>query len=190
MDLLTTYAHDSELQAITAPSLISPIHKSPAARAKPFSACHVFTIRFLTTFLAVEILQLHALRSSLHRLAYRTELNWTQPSQSQSYLTSGSLPTISSYWNQASWDPRPGVFFFFNWTLRGNSPYATSALTRGWVCLLRICLAFRQVYVSHIEHVVQNSSFCSIHKSSVNTGFSEQIMPIFRILCYNGSLIT
>jgi hypothetical protein len=29
MDLLTTYAHDSELQAITAPPLISTIHKSP-----------------------------------------------------------------------------------------------------------------------------------------------------------------
>jgi hypothetical protein len=29
MNLLTTYTHDSELQAITAPPLISTIHKSP-----------------------------------------------------------------------------------------------------------------------------------------------------------------
>jgi hypothetical protein len=29
LDLLTTYTHDSELQAITAPPLISTIHKSP-----------------------------------------------------------------------------------------------------------------------------------------------------------------
>jgi hypothetical protein len=30
------------------------------------------------------------------------------------------------------------------------SPYVTSSLTRKWVCLLLICLAFRQVYISHI----------------------------------------
>jgi hypothetical protein len=29
------------------------------------------------------------------------------------------------------------------------SPYVTSSLTRRWVCLLWICLAFRQVYISH-----------------------------------------
>jgi hypothetical protein len=34
------------------------------------------------------------------------------------------------------------------------------------------------------------SSFCTTHKSSVSTGFAEQIMPILRILCYNGSLVT
>jgi hypothetical protein len=31
-----------------------------------------------------------------------------------------------------------------------NSPYVTSSLTRRWVYLLRICLVFRQVYISHI----------------------------------------
>jgi hypothetical protein len=41
MDLLITYTHDSELQAITAPPLISIIHKSPA--------CCVFTSRYLAT---------------------------------------------------------------------------------------------------------------------------------------------
>jgi hypothetical protein len=34
------------------------------------------------------------------------------------------------------------------------------------------------------------SSFYTTHKSSVSTGFTEQIMPILRILCYNGSLDT
>jgi hypothetical protein len=34
------------------------------------------------------------------------------------------------------------------------------------------------------------SSFCTTHKSSVRKGFTEQIMPILRILCYNGSLVT
>jgi hypothetical protein len=46
MDLLTTYTHNSELQAITAPSLISTIHKTPA---KPFPACCVFTSYSLST---------------------------------------------------------------------------------------------------------------------------------------------
>jgi hypothetical protein len=31
-----------------------------------------------------------------------------------------------------------------------HNPYVTSFVTRRWVCLLWICLAFRQVYVSHI----------------------------------------
>jgi hypothetical protein len=34
------------------------------------------------------------------------------------------------------------------------------------------------------------SSFHATHNSSVSTGFTEQIMPILRILCYNGSLVT
>jgi hypothetical protein len=41
-------------------------------------------------------------------------------------------------------------YFFSQLTLYGNSPYVTSSLTRRWVCLLRICLAFRQVYISHL----------------------------------------
>jgi hypothetical protein len=72
----------------------------------------------------------------------------------------------------------------------GNSPYVTSSLTRRWGCLLWRCLAFRQLYVWHIWHVIENFSFCTTHKSSISTGFTEQIMPILRILCYNGSLVT
>jgi hypothetical protein len=30
---------------------------------------------------------------------------------------------------------------------------------------------------------------CTIHKSSVSIGFANQIMPIIRIICYNGSLV-
>jgi hypothetical protein len=70
-----------------------------------------------------------------------------------------------------------------------HNPYVTSSLTRGWVCLLWIGLAFRQIYVSNLQHVIENSSFCTTHKSSVITGFAEQIMPILRILCYNGSSV-
>jgi hypothetical protein len=38
------------------------------------------------------------------------------------------------------------------------------------------------VYISHIQHVIENSSFCTARKSSVSTGFTEQIMLILRIL--------
>jgi hypothetical protein len=49
--------------------------------------------------------------------------------------------------------------------LRGNSPYVTFPLMRIWVYLLWICLAFLQVYVSHIQHVIINSCFCCSHLS-------------------------
>jgi hypothetical protein len=48
---------------------------------------------------------------------------------------------------------------FFQLNSCGNSPYVTSSLTRRWVCLLWISLAFRQVYISHIQHVIENVFF-------------------------------
>jgi hypothetical protein len=56
--------------------------------------------------------------------------------------------------------------------------------------LLWTRLTFRQVYISHIHHVPENSSCCTTHTSSVSTGFRHQFMPLLRILCYNGILIT
>jgi hypothetical protein len=80
--------------------------------------------------------------------------------------------------------------FFFKLCPCGNSPYVTSPPTRRWVCLLWICLAFRQGCASHIQHVIENSSLYTVYKSSGSIGFAKQIMPILRILCYNGSLVT
>jgi hypothetical protein len=48
-DLLTTYQHDSELQAITALLLIFTFYKSLHAKISP--ACSVFTSRCLVTVL-------------------------------------------------------------------------------------------------------------------------------------------
>jgi hypothetical protein len=79
---------------------------------------------------------------------------------------------------------------FFKLNPCGHSPYVTPSLTRGLVCLLWICLAFCQVYVSHIWHVIEYFSFCIIYKSSVSPDFAKQIMSILRTLCYNGSLTT
>jgi hypothetical protein len=49
MNLLTTYTDDSELPAITAPPLISIIHKSPQHPLSLFPACCIFTSRSLAT---------------------------------------------------------------------------------------------------------------------------------------------
>jgi hypothetical protein len=65
LDSLTTYtanAHNS--QTIT-------------ATTKSFPAGCIFTIRSLATVLTMEILQLLALKSSLHSLPYRTQLSTT-----------------------------------------------------------------------------------------------------------------
>jgi hypothetical protein len=62
MVLLTTYIHDSELQAITAPSLIPTIHKSPQHPLNLFQpAVYSPTVPW-QRLLTVEILRLHALR--------------------------------------------------------------------------------------------------------------------------------
>jgi hypothetical protein len=71
----------------------------------------------------------------------------------------------------------------------GNSPYVTSSLRRKQISLLGLSLAFRQVYISHIQRVTDNASFWTTHKSSVSTDFVKQIVSILSILRYNGSFI-
>jgi hypothetical protein len=46
-----------------------------------------------------------------------------------------------------------------------------------------------QVYVSHIQHVTEKSSFYIIYKSSVSPGFVKQTMSILLTLRYNDSLV-
>jgi hypothetical protein len=74
MDLLTTYKHGLELEAITAPLLISTIKKSPQHPLSLFPPAVSPLTDPWQRLLTVEILQLHALRSSLHSLPCRTEL--------------------------------------------------------------------------------------------------------------------
>jgi hypothetical protein len=62
---------------------------------------------------------------------------------------------------------RPTTRDFFQLNPCNNSPYVTSSLMRRWICLLWICLAFRQVYISHIEHVTENSNALVSTSSSV-----------------------
>jgi hypothetical protein len=74
MDLLTTYIHDSKLHAITAPSLISTIHKSPQHPLSLFQPAVSPIAVPWQRLLTVDIFQLHAFRFYLHRLPYRTQL--------------------------------------------------------------------------------------------------------------------
>jgi hypothetical protein len=73
MDLLTTYTSFGTISNYTAPP-ISTIHKSPQHPLSIFQ----HTVSSLAVpwqwLLTVDILQLHALRSSLHSLPYRTQL--------------------------------------------------------------------------------------------------------------------
>jgi hypothetical protein len=68
----------------------------------------------------------------------------------------------------------------------GHIPNAIFSLTKGWICLLQICSALSNVRIVHTE----NSSFYAVCKSSHRPLFAKKIMPILRILCYNGSLVT
>jgi hypothetical protein len=73
IDLLTTYTHDSELQAVTAPPLISTIHKSPQHQLNILQPTVSSPTVPWQRLLTVEILQLHALNSCLHGTELTTD---------------------------------------------------------------------------------------------------------------------
>jgi hypothetical protein len=72
MDLMTTYIHDSELQAVTVSLLISTIHISPQHLQSLFQSALSSPAVPWQWLLTVKIVHLHAFRFSLHRLPYRT----------------------------------------------------------------------------------------------------------------------
>jgi hypothetical protein len=113
----------------------------------------------------------------------------TPTSQRQSYFTTCGLQPISSSWRQARWDSRPD-FVFSNWTL-AVIVLMQHPLWRedGFVSYEYPWPFVRRTYRTY-SILLKMSSFCTTHRSSLSTGFTEQIMPILRILCYNGSLVT
>jgi hypothetical protein len=74
LDLLTTYTQDSELEAITAPSLISTIHKSAQHPLSLFQPAVFSPVIPWQRLLTMEILQLQALKSSLNRAPFQLPL--------------------------------------------------------------------------------------------------------------------
>jgi hypothetical protein len=121
MDLLTTYTHDLELQAITAPPQTSTICKSPQ---HPLSLLQSDVSSPTTSNSGDSSTALT--KSPLHRFPYKSQ------SQSQSYFMTGGLSPISSSWRQAPRDSWIVIFLQLNSS--GHSPYVTSSLKRGWAC--------------------------------------------------------
>jgi hypothetical protein len=72
LDLLTTYTHDSELQAVTTPSPISTIYKLPQHPINIFQPA-VFTSRSLATASNSGYPSVSALKLSLHSILIETD---------------------------------------------------------------------------------------------------------------------
>jgi hypothetical protein len=98
IDLLTTYTHDSALQAITAPLLISTLYSSLEHTAY-FSQS--VTTRFLVTASTMPIPLPRAQNPLFTGSCTELTLNWLI--RSQSYFMAGGLPPINSPWRQATW---------------------------------------------------------------------------------------
>jgi hypothetical protein len=75
VDLLTTYTYHSELQVITALSLISTLYKSPQHLLSLFQPAMSSEAVPLQRLLTVKNLHLHALRFYLHSFPCRTLLS-------------------------------------------------------------------------------------------------------------------
>jgi hypothetical protein len=116
--------------------------------------------------LILEILQLHALRSSLHSLPYRTQL--TAQNQSQSYVTTfGQSASLS--WNVALiWGWRPDLYYcksvadLLMWGAlsdeRTGLSFArvTVSSNKSVVCTIYILHVIKFMYKQHIQGLCQS----------------------------------
>jgi hypothetical protein len=122
LDLLTTCTHHSELQVITALSLISTIHRSSQHPLSPFPACCVFDRRSLAT--ASNSGDPSA--SSPHVVTlWRISHNWTLANGQINYSTTSSQPELdSTASSQLTHQPTNSLHFTsLNW----------NAISRPWV---------------------------------------------------------
>jgi hypothetical protein len=177
VELLTTYTHHSELQVITALSLISTLYKSPQHPLSLFPAFCAFISHSLETASNSGDSWLHTLRFYLHSLLCRTHLSTDSRTIVPSHL---SLPCRA----QLNWQPSTELvrvrvrvrvtvqlavpyqsvhlgakpleihnqyFFFPQQNTCGYSPYITSSLTRGWVCHLQLLLGLASTIIIRSE---------------------------------------
>jgi hypothetical protein len=120
------------------------------------------------------------LRSGWKLLAVTPKL-----SQLKSSTTGGLSPISSSLWH-ATWCPQ--------------SPFLQEPLRLYYLCNMnsdeRMGLSFMKVpdvchlYISHIQQVIHNYSFCAIHISCVNAAFAKRILSVTFILYSNSSSVT
>jgi hypothetical protein len=153
MDLLTTYTHDSGFQAITAPRLNSAIHKPPQYPLSLFQAVVSSPAVPWQRLLTVEILQLHALSFYLHSLPYRTQLKSKSKLLYDLRFTANQFVLASSPLRPTTSD------FSFQLNPCSHGPYVTSSLMRRLVCLLWICLAFRQDSAEQLYSLLITSGY-------------------------------
>jgi hypothetical protein len=135
-DLLTTSTHDSWLQLIIAPSLISTLYKSLKHADYHSQSVTVSTIRLLVTATNSGYSSAFGLKSSLNGGSLPTVHSSVRVRVT---LWPGGLSQISSSWRQAPWDSRHSNFTF-QLNTYGYGPYVTSSLTRGRVCRLQLLL--------------------------------------------------
>jgi hypothetical protein len=113
----------------------------------------------------------------------------THFSQSQSYFMTGSLLPISSFWCQAPLGSRT-AFGGGELNPCGHSPYSTSSLTRGWVCLLWTGLAYVKCTYLTYSMSLRILPF-ELHTGPMSVqALQKQIMSVLLILCYNRSIVT
>jgi hypothetical protein len=105
----------------------------------------------------------------------------------QSYFTTGDLLPISSSWHQAPWGSLPEDFSLqLNPCSQG--PYVTSSLMRGWVCLLRICLAFVKCTYCTYSILLKFLPF-ALYTISLSVQ-ALQSRSCLSYVCDNGSIVT
>jgi hypothetical protein len=137
--------------------LISTIHKA----TRPFPACSVFTRRSLVTASNSGDSSASALKSSLHRLPYRTD--------SESELLYDWRFTANQF-VLATNHLRLTTNIFFQLHTCGHSPYVTSSLTRGWVCRLRLLLALASAVILRSEFHATLTTFYCLRFETAPTG--------------------
>jgi hypothetical protein len=156
MDLLIPYTHHWEAQVITALSLISTLYRSVAHAKSPQ---FVFTRRFLATdfnngdsssSVLTLLLSGEYPTTELAGLSSQLTADWVRVRVRVRVTLRLAVYRQSVCLGASPLEAHDQRFFFFQLNSCANSPYVTSSLTRRWGCLLLICLAFRQVYVSHI----------------------------------------
>jgi hypothetical protein len=134
MDLLITYTHNSELQAITAPPLISTIHKSPQHPLSLLQPAVSFPAVPWWRLLTVEILRLQALRFYLNSITCRTASVkikiMLRPTVSRSVCLGANHPE-----------------FYYCQTVACLLMWGALSLRRGRVCRLQLLLALANAVI-------------------------------------------
>jgi hypothetical protein len=164
MDLLTTYANHSELQVITALSLISNLYKLPRHPQSLFPSFCVFISRSLATASYSGDFQLHALRSYLHSLPCRTLLS------TDNYSAISSQPPLQSSAELVA----PILVFIIPWRgPRRQRPIFSVA----WVTVAAgTCLPIRCLETGCIISLIIrlfHSNGCTRHIINVSCVFAE-----------------